>query len=275
MPVRHPSSGADSSNQGSSVAPHLKVHEAPQFMAKPVLFCDFDGPIVDVSERYYQTYRKGLLAIAQIHHKTGGQALELDPLSKTQFWNMKQNRVADLEIAMRSGLPEALFAPFMQQVTRMVNHPSLLRWDSLQPSAENALRHLQQCNVRLVLVTLRHPRQVQDFLQAKGLEHLVDDVFGVADVTAAYVNRVQQKCELLSEAIAQQKSQGHFTQDSWMVGDTEADVLAGQAMGLSTAALSCGVRSSEYLKKLSPSKAYHCLLPAAREFAASVVLQAA
>ena len=28
-----------------------------------VVFCDFDGPIVDVSERYYQTYRKGLQAI--------------------------------------------------------------------------------------------------------------------------------------------------------------------------------------------------------------------
>ena len=35
-------------------------------MTKQVVFCDFDGPIVDVSERYYQTYRQGLQAIASL-----------------------------------------------------------------------------------------------------------------------------------------------------------------------------------------------------------------
>ncbi len=240
-------------------------------ISRPVVFCDFDGPIVDVSERYYQTYRMGLLAIEQQYQL--GSALQ--PLSKAQFWQMKQNRTADIEIAVRSGLPIALFDPFMQQVERIVNHPSLLRWDQIQPSAQAALEHFRQSGVRLVLVTLRHPRQVQDFLQVQDLAHLVDEVYGAWDVRAAHANRVAQKHELLAEAIAQQQAQGHLTQNSWMVGDTEADVLAGQSAGLSTAAIACGARSADYLQQLAPTKIYSGLLAAAHDVVRAAVPQAA
>ena len=242
---------------------------------KPVVFCDFDGPIVDVSERYYRTYRDGLTAIEQQYLHESGIQLQLQPLSKQRFWDMKQNRVADIEIATRSGLPEDLFPAFMQQVERIVNHPSLLRWDSIQPTARAAMEHVKQCGFRFVLVTLRHPRQVENFLQAQGIAHLVDEVYGAADVNAAHANRVEQKCELLERAIAQQKALGHFTHDSWMIGDTEADVIAGQTFGLSTAALSCGVRSENYLQHLSPSQIYDSLLGAARDLISTAVLQVA
>lgn len=240
---------------------------------KRVVFCDFDGPIVDVSERYYQTYRTGLLAIEQ--QQGYDQFLNLKPLSKKQFWQMKQDRVADIEIAVRSGLPADLFKPFMRQIERLVNHPSLLRWDCLQPAAEAALKYFKQRNLCLVVVTLRHPRQVQDFLQAQGIEHLIDEVYGVADINAAHANRVDQKHKLLMEAIAQQQAQGYLTQNSWMVGDTEADVLAGQALGLSTAALSCGVRSESYLQGLKPSRIYNSLMTAALDLSEFSLLQAA
>ena len=237
----------------------------PRAISQQVVFCDFDGPIVDVSERYYQTYLKGLTAVAQVQDGADSRSLRLQPLPKSQFWQMKQNRVADAEIAALSGLPDDLFKPFMRQVERLVNHASLLQWDCIQPTAQSALAHLQQCGLRLVIVTLRHPRQVQAFLQAQGLVDLVDAVYGATDINAAYANRVAHKCKLLETAIAQQTAQGHLTQGSWMIGDTEADVLAGQAMGLPTAALSCGVRSETYLRQLGPSEVYGCLSTAARD----------
>ena len=70
----------------------------PQRVSSPqvTLFCDFDGPIVDVSERYYHTYQLGLAEIeAAFPHLT------LHQLSKAQFWQMKQERTPDIEIAMR------------------------------------------------------------------------------------------------------------------------------------------------------------------------------
>ncbi|MEM6450353.1 MAG: HAD family hydrolase [Cyanobacteria bacterium P01_D01_bin.105] len=254
---------------------HIATSSKQSIAAEQVVFCDFDGPIVDVSERYYRTYRKGLLAIEKQFASRWSSSVNVQPLSKAQFWEMKQNRVADFEIAIRSGLPTDLFEPFMQQVQRIVNHPSLLSWDVLQPTALSALRYFKARKVRLVLVTLRHPRQVQTFLEENGLVHLVDEVYGALDVNAAHANRVEQKHELLLEAIAQQRAQGYTTHKSWMIGDTEADVLAGQLLGVETAALCCGVRSEHYLQQFKPSKMFQCLLSAARELVDSAVLQAA
>lgn len=244
-------------------------------MTRQVVFCDFDGPIVDVSERYYQTYRQGLRAIAATHKQETDTDLAIVPLSKQQFWQMKQNRTADIEIAIRSGVPHSWFGHFIGQVEKMVNHPSLLLWDQIQPSAQAALRYLRQENMRLVLVTLRHPHQVNAFLQNNGLTHLVDEVYGTVDVNAAYMNRVEQKCELLSVAIAQQRAKGYQTRFSWMLGDTEADMIAAKGAGLSTVALTCGVRSKTYLQTLEPTEVCDELLSAARAVVKTVGLQAA
>lgn len=249
--------------------------DAPMHLAsQQVVFCDFDGPIVDVSERYYQTYRRGLVVVELLCRQEGATST-LTPLCKEQFWAKKQNRVPDREIALCSGVPDEWFELFMNQVEKIVNHSSLLRWDCIQPSAREALVHFKRANMRTVLVTLRQPRQVAAFLQSQGLTHLVDDIYGASSVKAAYQNRVVHKCELLAEAIAQQTNQGYTTQNSWMVGDTEADVIAAKQMGLPSAALSCGVRSADYLKALEPTSLHDGLLSAAQTVVNNQQLQAA
>jgi phosphoglycolate phosphatase-like HAD superfamily hydrolase len=51
---------------------------------------------------------------------------------------------------------------------------------------------------------------------------------------------------------------------AWMVGDTEADVLAGQQLGIPTIALTCGIRSRSYLQRLEPTRIHADLLSATR-----------
>lgn len=242
---------------------------------QPVVFCDFDGPIVDVSERYYQTYHKGLRSLETLYNQRTGELLTSSPLPKQHFWQMKQSRVADKEIAVRSGIPADWFTLYMQQVEQIVNHPRLLRWDRVQPSVESALRYLRQANMRLVLVTLRHPKQVDSFLRSHNLTHLVDDIYGASTLMAAHHNRVEQKLMLLNEAIAQQTAQGYCIQNSWMVGDTEADVMAAKEMGLQSAALSCGIRSRDYLQALEPTEIYADLMGAAQAVVRSAYPQPA
>ncbi|MBE9079298.1 HAD family hydrolase [Romeria aff. gracilis LEGE 07310] len=225
--------------------------------ASSVVFCDFDGPIVDVSERYYRTYQTGLRAVQT---KGSGPPLRVQALPKEQFWRMKRSRVEDGEIAVRSGLPESIVETFLQQVTRMVNHAHLLQWDRPQPTARASLALLKRHQVRLVLVTLRHPRQVEDFLSAHGLAAYVSEVYGVSDIMAAHANRVAQKVDLLKHAISQQSE--FSTAAAWMIGDTEADIIAGQQAGLSTAALTCGTRSRSHLQTLHPTALHETLLAA-------------
>jgi phosphoglycolate phosphatase-like HAD superfamily hydrolase len=248
-----------------------------QLKAPPqsVIFCDFDGPIVDVSERYYQTYRLGLATVQATYQTQQRAALPLQPLSKQQFWWMKQNRVADREIATASGLPDSLVDEFLQQVGRLVNHPHLLGLDQLQPGAGEAIAQIKRQNIRLVLVTLRHPRQVQSFLQAHDLSQDIDQIYGIYDIQAAHFNRVEQKVELLQQAMSEQQCQGFCLQGAWMIGDTEADVVAGQENQLPTVALSCGVRSQAYLQALNPTLVESTLQQAVAQILSQQALQPA
>lgn len=246
-----------------------------QVPSGPVLFCDFDGPIVDVSERYYRTYRLGLSTLQASYQENHCEVLPLQILSKNQFWWMKRNRVADTDIAIRSGVPLDLVDTLLQQVQRIVNHPHLLQWDTLQPGAEPAIHQLKRRGIRLVLVTLRHPRQVQAFLQAHDLSQYIDEIFGASDINAAHLNRAEQKVALLERAITAQKNQGYQTYPTCMIGDTEADIIAGQRAGIVTVAVTSGIRSHEYLKRYKPTSITSSLCKAMQSRLMTQVLQAA
>lgn len=223
------------------------------------LYCDFDGPIVDVSDRYYHTYQLGLTEIAA-GHQAQGLVLPVRCLSKAQFWEMKQERTPDVEIAMRSGLQGAQIDQFLQRVQEIVNQPALLHQDQLQPGVRWALALLKSQGVRLVLVTLRERTQALRILQEQGLDSLFSAIWGAQDDHAAYLNQADYKTRLLQQAVAHEVSDSAY---AWMVGDTEADVLAGQALQIPTLALTCGIRSKTYLQKFRPTRIQPDLLSAA------------
>lgn len=241
-------------------------------MTQSTIFCDFDGPIVDVSERYYATYRQGLERV-QRAAQASGSSLGLRYLSKSQFWTFKQNRVPDRQIAHWSGLEGNRIDHFLDQVNRIVNHASLLDHDRLQPRAYEGLTMLQQGGVRIVLVTLRPPDQVMQFLAKHRLDWAISDLHGTANRQAAYANQANHKIERLQAAIAAQQRQGHSLRHAWMIGDTEADIMAGQTLGLETIALTCGIRSGSYLQTFRPTQILPDLWTAAQRLQQQATLR--
>lgn len=226
------------------------------------VFCDFDGPIVDVSNRYYSTYKLGL-ADTQAVYQAKNITLPIGMLSKQQFWQMKQDRVPDVEIAMRSGLQGEQINFFLGRVIEIVNQPALLKLDRLQPGVSWALALLHSQGVRLVLVTLRCKSQATQILRNHGLTRLFSGIYGTSDRNAAYQNQAELKTQLLALAIAEQSLLTECPISGWMVGDTEADLLAGQALSIPTIALTCGIRSPRYLKQFQPTCLHSDLLAAA------------
>jgi phosphoglycolate phosphatase len=243
MPIMSAEDAAESSNSidvggyGSEVPLNLTV------------FCDLDGPLIDVSRRYYKTYQ---LAIAetQAHFQAQGRSLLLTPLSETQFWQMKQERIPDADIAFCSGLRNEQIDLFLANVLKIVNQPILLQEDQLQPGVRQSLEQLRQCGVRLSLVTLRCQIEAQQLLQELNLAHYFDHICGAEDRFSAYQNYAEGKQAILEDLI---RNVGNDCSQFWVIGDTEADVLAGQALGLSTVAVTCGIRSQSYLQRLEPT----------------------
>jgi phosphoglycolate phosphatase len=238
------------------------------------VFCDFDGPIVDVSDRYYSTYCLALTDTAKYYREFSTPAranlhslLDLTPLTKAQFWQMKQDRIPDREIARQSGLEGEQVEFFLRRVVEIVNCADLLAQDKIQPGVTWALGLLQSQGVRLILVTLRDRDEAISILEQNGLRQLFTGIYGTSNSEAAYQNYTEVKTKLLQRAMREHRVTSINAPHSWMIGDTEADILAGQAMGIATIALTCGIRSELQLRQLQPTtiasdllRAAHCLV---------------
>lgn len=224
-----------------------------------IVFCDFDGPVVDVSDRYYHTYK---LCLSRIKGAANSKKL-----SKKQFWQMKCDRVSDVEIAQRSGLTKEQTEPFLAEVRKIVNHPILLQQDKIQPGVKRALSMLRSQRAKLVLVTLRCQSQVEGILKAQGLESLFSGIYGRKDTESAYQNNAEHKTELLKEAIGDHSG----SSSDCMVGDTEADIIAAKQTGIKSIALTCGIRSHRYLSKYQPDRLHENLLSTAHHLVGSRV----
>lgn len=234
----------------------------PPLAQQLTVFCDFDGPIVDVSDRYYATYQLGLTETHSFY-AAQGVSLPIKRLTKQQFWQMKQERVPDVEIAMRSGLQGEQMDFFLGRVVEIVNQSALLKKDKIQPGVNWALPLLHSRGVRLVLVTLRQESQVAQILRNYGLTRLLSGIYGTSDHHVAYQNYTDVKTQLLEKAIAEQSCLTEHPTSGWMIGDTEADLLAGRALSIPTIALTCGIRSPRYLKQFQPTYTCCDLLSAA------------
>ena len=221
------------------------------------VFCDFDGPIVDVSDRYYSTYHLALADTKKFYAELSSRPSVTDHikqyiLTKEQFWQMKQNRTPDREIAQRSGLTAEMTDYFLAQVLEIVNRPNLLEQDKLQPGASWALNLLRAEGAKLILVTLRDQTEATRILAENGLLSLFTGIYGSDDSQSAYQNYADYKTQLLDRAMSEHSTQA-VRDNAWMIGDTEADILAGQAMGIPTIGLTCGIRSHQQLSQLEPT----------------------
>ncbi|HLO49563.1 MAG TPA: HAD family hydrolase [Kamptonema sp.] len=239
---------------------HLYSHpDAYSYSPKMTVFCDLDGPIVDVSDRYYTTYKLAL-ADTQAAYQAQGVHLNIQQLSKQEFWGMKRERVPDAEIAKSSGLQSSQIDAFRQQVMELVNQPELLHLDRLQPGVQWAIALLHSRGVRLILVTLRSQTQAYQLLQNYGLARLFTSIRGTQVTDAAYNNYANLKTQLLDEVVAELDS---LIESAWMIGDTEADIIAGKALGIPTIAVTCGIRSSHQLQQFQPTHILNDLISTA------------
>jgi phosphoglycolate phosphatase-like HAD superfamily hydrolase len=195
-------------------------------------------------------------------------------LTKEQFWQMKQNRVPDREIAKRSGLSEEKIDLFLARVVKIVNRADLLDRDTLQPGVSWALNLLRTQGVKLILVTLRNRLEATKILEQHGLRKLFTGIYGTDDSQAAYQNYTEIKTYLLDRAMKDCLPTTAFPHHSWMIGDTEADILAGKAMGIPTIGLTCGIRSYRQLSQLQPTSIEPDLLSAAHRLVGMGCLQA-
>jgi phosphoglycolate phosphatase-like HAD superfamily hydrolase len=206
------------------------------------LITDFDGPIMDVSERYYRTY---LFCLSEI----GRPDQSVQVLSKAEFWRLKRSQVPEREIGQISGLDQSQTQAFAQLRRQTVHTLPYLVYDLPTPGAIATLEQAQQAGVELVVMTMRRVRELNDAFDRFDLSRffppdrrycLSNDYVKTTDV--------KDKPLLMERALAELPAAA----DTWMVGDTEADIAAAKTHGIKVIGVLCGIRDQIQLMQYQP-----------------------
>ncbi|WP_375470178.1 HAD family hydrolase [uncultured Nostoc sp.] len=206
------------------------------------LITDFDGPIIDVSERYYRVYQFCL----QKTHRPGQVVQELP---KAEFWQLKRSRVPEKQIALNSGLDEAQAQEFAQLRRQTVHTEPYFHYDTLAPGAVDALLKIQQAGIDLAVMTMRRFRELDYAFQKHDLGRFFPENRCYC-LTNDYVKTrdIEDKPLLMARALKELPPSA----DTWMVGDTEADITAAKNYGIKVMAVESGIRDRTQLELYHP-----------------------
>ncbi|WP_373526305.1 HAD family hydrolase [Nostoc sp.] len=206
------------------------------------LITDFDGPIIDVSERYYRVYQFCL-------EKTRRTNQLVQELPKAEFWQLKRSRVPEKQIALNSGLDEAQAQEFVQLRRQTAHTEPYFNYDTLAPGAVDALLKIQKAGIDLAVMTMRRVRELDYAFKKYDLGRFFPENRCYC-LTNDYVKTrdIEDKPLLMARALEELPPAG----DIWMVGDTEADITAAKNYGIKVIAVESGIRDRTQLELYHP-----------------------
>ncbi|WP_295614815.1 HAD family hydrolase [Chamaesiphon sp. GL140_3_metabinner_50] len=208
------------------------------------IITDFDGPIMDLSDRYYHVYQLCLETVKQPHQP-------ITIFSKAKFWAYKQAQVSEQQVGIESGLTAAQAEAFKQMRDLHAHQLQYLSFDRVVPGSIAALAKIQASGSKLLVMTLRRTCELipaftqYDLAQFFPPHHrycLPDDYVKHGDVEA--------KTQLMATALTELKPDP----DTWMIGDTEADIVAAQTYNISVIGVLSGIRNRDRLEQHQPDK---------------------
>lgn len=192
------------------------------------LYLDLDGTILDVRRRLYSIHRDTVKDL-------GGEALP-----EEVYWEAKRQQLPEEIMAKKSNVDNV--QKYIGLRRGKLELPEYLEYDELIPHALESLSELKRSN-RLVLVTGRKSKEnLYKQLQRFKIAPLFDRVLTGGDSEEQWRLKVRLIC-----------SDSHFEpQDSVIIGDTEADILAGKNLHMTTIAVLSGIRSKNKLVSSQP-----------------------
>ncbi|OGI18470.1 MAG: hypothetical protein A3B68_06920 [Candidatus Melainabacteria bacterium RIFCSPHIGHO2_02_FULL_34_12] len=200
---------------------------------------DFDGPIIDVTDRYYRAYLESL------------KGSDTNLLPKEVFWGLKQRRVSDLEIGLLSGLTINQAKESSENRKDLSFKNEYFALDKLFDDVLKTFESLKSEGITFFIVTLRRRKQLQYAIKQFKLEKYLSSeyLFPLPD-DHRVTNDIQEKYIELVNAV---NKLGLDANDTWIIGDSETDIHAGRlAKYGKIIGITRGIRSKEQLEVLQP-----------------------
>jgi phosphoglycolate phosphatase-like HAD superfamily hydrolase len=208
------------------------------------IITDFDGPIMDLSDRYYHVYQ---LCLAQVREPN--QSIRI--LTKAEFWTDKRAKISEQQVGIKSGLTTAQAEKFKQIRDQTAHQIQYLALDQVISGAISALEQIQASGVELIVMTLRRTCELNVALEQYNLDRFfpLDCRYCLAD-NYHKQGDIRDKTQLMAQALIELKPDPN----TWMIGDTETDIIAAQIHGSRVVGVLSGIRDIDRLAQYQPDK---------------------
>lgn len=206
------------------------------YFQKMNIFLDFDGPLVDNSQRLYSLY-------ANLVREFGSQPLSLDT-----YWNFKRDCIKEEEILKRTGINDpSKVQEYLSKRLEHVESPYYLNLNRVIDGCVNALRFFRKQGKTILITTRRSKKNLLWEIEQKKLTPYFSGILCGFD---ASLPPSEVKIRMINENGCMDGSKGII------IGDTEAEILCGKKVGLFTIAITGGIRSRGYLTGMNPDKIF-------------------
>lgn len=207
------------------------------------LISDFDGVIVDLSERYYQVYRWSLTQIAP-----DDQAITV--LSKEEFWQLKRQQTPRDIIGQKSGLTEKQIPQFIELRNENAHSLENMVHDRLIDGSLEALQIAKDLGWEIMTVTMRRTSELAEIF--KLYPELGEFIPGDRRFTMPDAAERDRDLELKPLLLAETLITLPQDPQTFMVGDTEADIRAAQSQNIPVISVLSGIRDRQILEEYKP-----------------------
>lgn len=186
------------------------------------LIVDFDGTIVDCSQRDYALYAD---IMRDLHESK---------LSFNEYWPKRRQPMNIRELIRETAQKPESIDQFLKMRLERCELPEYSRFDKPLPGAYFALWMMAKLfDVYVVSARFNIDNMKNEINQLRLYGHLKDVI------AAKTQNKVEAFKSLLPDVVA-------------VIGDTEHDILAAKELGIPAIAVTTGIRSREYLESLEP-----------------------
>ncbi len=198
-----------------------------------ILFFDLDGPILDVSEKYYRAYADSM------------RSLGCTFLAKNDYWNLKRSKVPDEEI-LRKTSGQHLVGRYQALRNGCIETDPYLALDTVWKELYETYDMVFRMH-NAVLVTLRtYPEKVIQELNDLDIAQWFTRVLVcMGDHSLKWQTKAATVREL--EILDSEN-----VRECIFVGDTETDILAGKELGMTTIGVAFGIRTPEIIERAGP-----------------------
>lgn len=197
------------------------------------IFIDLDGPILDNASRLYQLHADIILQFG------------FKPLSKYDYWQLKRDQVKEEMILKKiAGFDQKLIEVYQKQRSNWIESKKYLALNEVTPGCYNSLNFLLKQGNLILITTRKNQDNFNWELREKKLVSYFNKILSDFDDR---LPAWKIKASLIRQYYPA------FKKKNIIIGDTEAEILAGRNLGIFSIGLTNGIRSLKKIILLKPN----------------------